>query len=105
MAEVFFCFFKNAADAFLFSNVIVQLLNVSFGLFRAFAFDLGACAFGFLGVSRRSFYFAHVTIVAEVNNDDDRDADEEGPESSGAKTAHDESGACGAREITDRDPK
>ena len=32
-------------------------------------------------------------------------ADEERPESSGAKTAYNKAGACGAGEITDRDPK
>ena len=38
VAEVFLCLFQHAADAFLFGDVVVQLLNVSFRLFGAFMF-------------------------------------------------------------------
>src|SRR5215213_443635 len=67
--------------------------------------ELGACAFSFLGVSRGSFHFAHVTIVAEVDNDDDRNGDEKRPEASGAKTAHNKTSARGTSEVADRHPE
>ena len=51
VAEVFFGFFEHAADAFLFRDVVVQLLNVFFSLLGALMFELGAGAFSFFGVS------------------------------------------------------
>src|SRR6185436_14010207 len=68
-------------------------------------FELGAGAFSFFGVSCGSFYFAHVTVVAEVDDDDDGNADENGPEANRAETAHDKSGAGSTGEIADRDPE
>src|SRR5215216_8184118 len=105
MAEVFLRFLQNAADSFLFRNVVVQFLNVSFRLFRALMFELGARAFGFFRVASRSFYFTHVAVVAEVNDDDDGNADEERPESRRANAVDDETSASRACEITDRHPK
>ncbi len=98
VAKVFFSFLEHTADAFLLGDVIVQLLNVPFSLFSALAFSL-------FRVSRRSLHFAHVTVVAEVNDDDDRNADEERPESDCAKTANDKSGARRTGKVTDRNPK
>jgi hypothetical protein len=51
VAEVFLCFLEHAADAFLFRDVVVQLVNVSLGLFRALMLELGAGAFSFFGVT------------------------------------------------------
>src|SRR5690242_2796176 len=56
-------------------------------------------------MTRRSFHFAHVTVVAEIDDDDDRNADEKRPEARGADTADDETRARRAREVTDRDPE
>ena len=75
MAEVFLRLFQHAADAFLFRDVVVQFLNVFFRLFRALVFELGASTFSFLGLTCRSFHFAHVAVVAEVDDDDDGNAD------------------------------
>src|SRR6185436_10435950 len=105
VAEVFLCFFKHAADAFLLRDVVVQLVDVSFGLFGALMLELRACAFSFFRVSCRSFYFAHVTVVAEVHDDDDRNTDQKRPESCSTETAYYESCTAGAGEITDRDPE
>jgi hypothetical protein len=105
VAEVILCLFKDAADAFLLRDVIVQFMNVSFGLFSTLVFELRACAFSFFRVSCGGFNFAHVSVVAEVDDDDDRNADEKRPEASCAETVDDKSGACGSCEITDRHPK
>src|SRR6185295_3101103 len=105
VAEVVFGFFEHTADAFLFRDVIVQFLNMSFGLFRALAFALSAASFSFLCVARRSFDLAHVTVVAEIHDYEDRNGDEKRPEAKRAKAADDEAGARSAGEITDRDPK
>src|ERR1700752_1264264 len=105
MAEMFFCFFKDATDAFLLHDVVIQLQNVSFCLFSTLAFQLCARSLSFFSMTGGRFYFAHVTVVAEVNDDDDRNTDEKRPESRGAKTVDDESGATGPRKITDRHPE
>ena len=38
MAEVFLRLFQHAADAFLFGDVVVEFLNVTFRLFGTFVF-------------------------------------------------------------------
>src|ERR1043165_6701511 len=105
VAEVFFRFFEHAADAFLFGYVSVELLNVTFRLLRAFVLRFGARTFGFFRVSRGRFHFAHVTVVAEVDDDDDWNADEKRPEARRAKTADEDARARRAREVTDRHPE
>src|ERR1044072_9301556 len=105
MTEVFLRFFEHAADAFLFGDISIELLNVTLRLFGAFVLGFSARPLGFFRMTRRRFHFAHVTVVAEVNDDDDRDADEKRPEARCAKTANDETRARGTREVTDRDPE
>src|SRR5919205_728686 len=105
MTEVLFRLFKHAADAFLFRDVVVQLVNVFLGLFRALMFELSASALSFFGVTCGSFNFAHVTVVAEVDDDDNRNADQKRPHASGAQTAHDKTSACRTSEITNRNPE
>src|SRR5690349_17525620 len=104
MTEVFFRLLEHAADSFLFGDVSIELLNVTLRLFRAFVLGLSARTLGLLRMTRRRLHFAHVTIVAEVNDDDDRDADEKRPEARRAETADDETRARSAGEVTDRDP-
>src|SRR5690349_15330921 len=105
MTEVFFRLFEHAADAFLFGDVGVQLLNVTLRLFCAFVLGFSARTLGFFRMARRGLHFAHVTVVAEVNDDDDRYADEKRPEARRAETADDETRARSAREVTDRNPE
>src|SRR5688572_1504207 len=105
MTEVFLRFFQHATDSFLFRDVVVQFLNVSFRLFRALMFELGASAFSFLGMPGRSFYFAHVAVVAEVNDNNNGNTDEERPESRRADAVNDETGPGRARKITNGHPQ
>ena len=56
-------------------------------------------------MTRGGFNFAHVTVVAEVDDDDDRNANEKRPEARRAETADDKPRTCRACEITDRDPE
>src|SRR5690242_4781010 len=105
MTEVFLRFFQHAADSFLLGDVVVEFLNVTFGLFGAFVFALSTTAFGFFSVASRSFHFAHVTVVTKVDDDDDRNADQQRPYARRAHAADDESSACRAGKITDRDPQ
>src|SRR5690349_9700668 len=105
MTEVFFRLLEHAADAFLFGDVSIELLNVTFRLFRAFVLGFRARTLGLFSMTRRGFHFAHVTVVAEVDDDDDRNADQKRPEARGAETADDEARARGAGEVTDRNPE
>src|ERR1700752_2210757 len=105
MAEMFFCFFKDATDAFLLHDVVIQLQNVSFCLFSTLAFQLCARSLSFFSMTGGRFYFAHITVVAEVNDDDDRNTDQKRPEACGAKAVYYESRTAGAGKVTDRYPE
>src|SRR6185503_16765089 len=78
---------------------------MTFRLFGAFVFALSAAAFSLLSVAGRSFHFAHVAVVAEVNDDDDRNTHEQRPDARSAHAADDKSRAGRTGEITDRNPE
>src|SRR5690349_7409615 len=101
MTEVFLRFFEHATDAFLFGDVGVEFLNVTFRLFGAFVLSFGTRAFGLFRMTGRSLHFAHVTVVAEIDDDDDRNTNEKRPEPRGAQTADDETGAGRTGEVAD----
>ena len=72
------------ADPFLFGDVTIQFLDVTFSLFRAFAFSFSPRAFGFgsivfrfFGLRRRRHYFGQVLVVGEVNDPNDRRSHEQ----------------------------
>jgi len=92
VTEVIFAFLKLRTDSFLFGNVAVQLFDVTFGLFRARAFGFGASslsfrafAFGLFGLFGARFNFIKVLVIGEVNDLDDRRADDQNREARALK--------------------
>src|SRR6185369_8112392 len=73
VTEVVFGFFEDAADSFLLRNVVVEFQDVSFSLLSALMLNFSTGPFSFFSVTSRGFHFAHITVVAEVHNDDYRD--------------------------------
>src|SRR5687768_1425252 len=98
VTKVFLCFLQHTADSFLFGDVVVEFLNVPLRL-------LGASTFRFLGITRRSLYFAHVAVVTVVDDDDYWNTDEQRPNAGGAHAADDESRTRRAGKVTNRNPQ
>ncbi len=93
VTEVVFALLKLCADPFLLGDVPVQLFYVTFGLFRARAFGFGAGALSFSSFTfslfrlfGAGFNLVEILVIGEVNDRNDRGADDQNREAGSVET-------------------
>src|SRR5687767_14814354 len=109
MTEVVFALLKLCSDPFLLCDVTVQLFYVTFGLFRARAFGFSAGALGFSSFTfslfrlfGAGFNLVEVLVIGEVNDRNDRGADDQDRQSGFVETAGGDRRHGTARNVCDR---
>src|SRR6266550_4844557 len=71
MTKMFFAFFERLAYTSLFGNVTAQFFHVAFGLFCAFALQLGTLTFGFFRLRCCQPDVFEILMIGEVDYGND----------------------------------